>query len=193
MATPPDFTTGAVLTAAQMNAVGLWRITTCTVTSTGGTAATASDGVITIGNGNTLITIDNAFSADFKAYKIILSSGALSGTADIGFRFGTAATNYAFSFLYSNYTNTPLAVGTTTGTSFSIAGGGSTDAIHSSIEVINPFETKYGLFFSNMSSGSGAGYTTGQHRTATSYTSFSMLPSAGSFSSGNIRVYGYND
>jgi hypothetical protein len=61
------------------------------------------------------------------------------------------------------------------------------------IEVINPFEAKYGLFFSNMSSGSGAGYTTGQHRTATSYTSFSMLPSAGSFSSGNIRVYGYND
>jgi hypothetical protein len=26
MATPPDFSSGAVLTAAQMNSVGLWKV-----------------------------------------------------------------------------------------------------------------------------------------------------------------------
>ncbi len=45
----PVFAAGDVLGAADMNAVGLWRVTTCTVSSAGGTAATASNGVITIG------------------------------------------------------------------------------------------------------------------------------------------------
>jgi hypothetical protein len=31
MATPPDFSSGAVLTAAQMNSVGLWLVKTQTV------------------------------------------------------------------------------------------------------------------------------------------------------------------
>lgn len=190
----PSFNAGDVLTNTDMNAVGLWRITACTVTSSGGTAATASNGVITIGNGNTSITVNSAFSASYKAYKIIFSDGTLSTTADMGFRFGTAATNYAYSFIYTGYNTTVSAAGTTTGTSFAVAGGGSTDTLHSVIEVVNPFQSnRFSLFGSNMSSGSGAGFTTGQHRTAASYTSFSLLLSSGSFASGEIRVYGYRD
>ena len=53
MATPPDFSVGQVLTAAQMNAVGLWKVGTLTVTN-------ATSGFT-----------DTAFTSDFKNYRIM--------------------------------------------------------------------------------------------------------------------------
>lgn len=53
MATPPDFTTGAVLTAAQMNAIGLWEVDTLTITN-------ATSGFT-----------DTAFTSDYKNYRIV--------------------------------------------------------------------------------------------------------------------------
>ena len=192
--TVPSFSVGEVLTAQAMNAVGLWRVTSCTVTSSGGTAATASNGVITIGNGNTTLTVNNAFSADYKAYKVIVSSGTLSGSADVGLRMGTATTNYAYNFTFTSYNNTVSASGTSAGTSFAVAGGGSADFLQLTAEIVNPFESnRFTLFNSFMGSGTGAGFTSGQHRTAASYTSFTLILSTGSFGGGNIRVYGYRD
>jgi hypothetical protein len=82
MPTPPTFSVGQFNTAAYMNAIGLWRVTTCTVSSTGGTAATASNGVITIGAGNTSVTVVNAFSADFDNYLVAVSAwGTVAGAA----------------------------------------------------------------------------------------------------------------
>ena len=62
MATPPDFTTGAVLTAAQMNAIGLWEVTTLTITN-------ATSGFT-----------DTAFTSDYKNYRIV---GTFSSTTAI--------------------------------------------------------------------------------------------------------------
>lgn len=53
MATPPTFTVGQVLTAAQMNAVGMWKLGTITYTNT--TSGTL-DGVLTSDYDNYLIT-----------------------------------------------------------------------------------------------------------------------------------------
>jgi hypothetical protein len=62
MATPPDFTTGQVLTAAQMNAIGLWEVTTLTITN-------ATSGFT-----------DTAFTSDYKNYRIV---GTFSSTTAI--------------------------------------------------------------------------------------------------------------
>jgi hypothetical protein len=43
MATPPDFSSGAVLTAAQMNSVGLWLVKTQTVGTTVSSVAVTGD------------------------------------------------------------------------------------------------------------------------------------------------------
>jgi hypothetical protein len=55
MATPPDFTAGQVLTAAQMNKIGLWVVKTETAFS-----AAAS------------VTADSVFTADFTNYVLKL-------------------------------------------------------------------------------------------------------------------------
>ena len=57
MATPPVFSAGAVLTAAQMNAVGLWEIKTQT-----------------IGTGVASFEVTGAFSSDYDNYKIVINS-----------------------------------------------------------------------------------------------------------------------
>lgn len=80
MATPPDFTAGAVLTAAQMDKIGMWLITKNTFASV------------------TSVTINNCFTSDYKNYKIIFNPDACAGTAYVTIQFtisGTATTtNY---------------------------------------------------------------------------------------------------
>ena len=66
MATPPTFSSGAVLTAAQMNSVGMWLVKTQTV----GTAVSS-------------VTVTGAFSADYDNYLILMSGGTGSDSASI--------------------------------------------------------------------------------------------------------------
>jgi hypothetical protein len=61
----PSFSAGEVLTAADMNAVGLWKVATATATS-----------------GSTL-DLTGVFSSDYDAYKIVLTDIRLSGIGSI--------------------------------------------------------------------------------------------------------------
>ena len=54
MATPPDFTAGSVLTAAQMSAVGMWLLETKTLTASAGP-----------------IQFDNKFTTDYDNYLLV--------------------------------------------------------------------------------------------------------------------------
>lgn len=194
MATPPVFTAGSVLTAAQMNAVGLWRITSCTVTSVGGTAATASNGVITVGTSNTSLTISNAFSADFAAYKIIYTGGVGSATTNLTLQLGSSATNYKYALNYAAYNNTPLALGSTTGTSINFAGNASANHTAMNLDLLNPFISNRYTTFNGFYFGiNEAGTIVGIHEVNASYTAFTIAAVAGSLSGGTIRVYGYNN
>ena len=79
MAVPPVFVAGAVLTAAQMNQIGLWR----TKAQTSFSAASS-------------VVADNVFTSDFESYCVIVRYTTTS-TTGIAFqlRVGgvTAATN----------------------------------------------------------------------------------------------------
>lgn len=195
----PSFSVGEVLTAADMNAVGLWRITNCTVTSTGGTAATASNGVITIGNGNTNVRINNAFSADYDFYKIILSGGGMSASVGINMRLGTGTptTGYYFGIILGRYDN----VGSLSGGGSNIGqwegvGFGSTTGILCDVEITNPFTAhRTGLkgwhWDTRTGGGTGFGVSGGHLNDTTSYTDCQFFPSSGTFTGGTIRVYGY--
>lgn len=77
MATPPVFTATSVLTAAQMNEVGLWLIDH--------QSTTGAD-----------ITFTSCFSSDFDHYKIIFRNTLKSDTGDDNLKLtlGAAVTNY---------------------------------------------------------------------------------------------------
>lgn len=68
MATPPDFTAGQVLTAAQMNAVGMWLLETKTLTASAGP-----------------IQFDNKFTTDYDTY--FLTGHWLQNTSTGVYRF----------------------------------------------------------------------------------------------------------
>lgn len=192
----PVFSVGETLTSAAMNAVGLWRVTGCTVSSVGGTAATASNGVITIGNGNTSVTVNDAFSANFDNYKITVSGGG--GTqAGIRMTLGATATGYYAHTVYNVYTtNTVTGFGPGNSASWTNAGYSSTNGLSLNMEIFQPFDTKRTWM---MSANAGILTTEAFYRTGgfldndTSYTSFTLTIASGSFTGGTIRVYGYRD
>lgn len=199
MATPPDFTAGSVLTAAQMNAVGLWRITGCTVSSVGGTAATASNGVITLGNGNTSVTVSNAFSADFSAYVIRVENLQISAASGFPLVIGNAVTGYYWSGVIATY-----AAGTVSGEFGNNVAQWASGAVadnsgvtNTEIKVTQPFASKRTTYTAHgvdsRVGGSGNRTYSGFLDNTNSYTSFGFSTTAGSVVTGTIRVYGYRN
>lgn len=179
MATPPDFTTGQVLTAAQMNAVGLWLVKTQT-----------------IGSAVSSVTVTDAFSADYEAYKVIITGGVGSTGVLLYVQLGASTTAYYWSLAYMGYGTSTVLGGTSLGgggANFANAGYAKTSALDMNIELVNPSLAKY-TFIQGQSwsyaSGSAIGYS-GEHRVATAYTDLVIGIGAGTMTGGTISVYGY--
>ena len=198
MATPPDFSVGQVVSAAHMDAVGLWRVTTCTVTSVGGTAATASNGVITTGNGNTSVTVSDAFSAEHRNYKVLMTYGTTSAGGRMNMQLsGATGTSYYTVATYLGFgTATNLAVATSGAgeTSFYVADTNTAGfAVH--FDLHNPFVSTTKTFIEGQwMSNSLGGRFTGVQNTNVSHTGFTLTLASGNINSNiEIRVYGYRD
>lgn len=178
MAVPPDFVSGQVLTAAQMNAIGLWEIKSQT-----------------IGTGVSSVTVTNAFSADYDNYRIIVSGGVASTGSDLRMTLGSTTSGYFWAILYSVWNNTPLASGTTTGT-YMPGIYTSTTVLSGVMDVCNPFAAKNTTFHCNASqsvAGGGSFVTNGFLNNTTSYTDFTLTTGTGTITGGTIRVYGYRN
>ena len=178
MATPPTFSSGSVLTAAQMNSVGLWLVTTESV----GTAVLSE-------------TVTSAFSADYDNYLILMNGGTSSAACSIGIEIGGVANNYYGFMTYGDATtNTVQGAGRNNSALMNWVGGsqGAGQAVHVSVQVMNPFKALYTKFANGTYQNAGAyGTMQGEHRVATSYTSFKLVPDSGTLTGGTIYVYGY--
>lgn len=177
--TYPTFNSGDVLTAAEMNAVGLWLIKTQT-----------------IGNGVSSVGVTAAFSADYDNYKIILSGGTQSTDTAIQIILGASSTGY---YGFMNYgdasTGGTFGAAQNNSATFKWIGGGKAGfACHASVEIYNPFKAAYSTFaHGTYQNNAGYGSVQGEHRVATSYTSFTISPEVGTITGGTIRVYGYRN
>ena len=177
MATPPTFSAGAVLTAAQMNAVGLWEI--------------KAD---TIGSAVATVTVSNAFSADYDAYRVIITGGSSTTNNYIKLTLGATATGY-----YAGYSGVTFATGAAAlgadnnGTSWTAAGYAQTTTLQMNVDIINPFLTEFtyvnGFLIDGTSGRSYAGYL----NNSTSYTAFTLTATSGTWTGGTVRVYGYRN
>lgn len=189
--TYPAFNSGDILTATDMNAVGLWKITTCTVTSYGGTAATVSNGVVTIGTSNTSVTVENAFSANYDSYRIIFQGGSSSAGANLSFQLSgiTSATYQQYGFYGAWGTAALNAYGPAAATSWSDI-----------CPTQSPYTWQMDLhspFLAAAKYGRSIGWSaTGVHEfslrcsATTSITGFTIAPLSGNISGGTLRVYG---
>jgi hypothetical protein len=177
MATPPDFTAGQVLTAAQMNAVGLWLIKTQT-----------------IGSAVSSVTVTDAFSADYDNYLITITGGSSSGSGNLRLQLGATNSGYKYQLIYASYANTPLAIGSSSSSSWLYLGNQTTTTLQAHCVVSAPFLAEHSRYSAEWSSNSDAGNATGILENTTSYTSFVVLSQpATTISGGTIRVYGYNN
>jgi hypothetical protein len=173
----PDFSPGEVLTAAAMDSIGLWLVKTQT-----------------IGTGVSSVTVSNAFSSTYDNYLVTVAGGAASGNSYFGFRCGTTATGYRFSFNYTDFTNTPVAVGTVTATSIDYLGFNATSGLRASTMVSSPFlSTPTSVVHDGGNVSNFAGHTVGLEPNSTSFTSFTLVLNTGTMTGGTIRVYGYRN
>jgi hypothetical protein len=78
MATPPDFSVGQTLTAAHMDAIGLWLIETKSVTSQ---STVSFDNCFTSSFTNYLINVDITASANNILYMKLRAAGSDSSTS----------------------------------------------------------------------------------------------------------------
>ena len=196
MATPPDFTTGQVLTSQAMNAVGLWKITP-TVSGTGVTVSADNDVVLTAAP-EPYIT---AFSADYRNYRIICQLTAFSGGAaglTVRMASGTTANTTA-----ANYRNVGYESGYggsigTVGNNGSTAGWnvGRVDSSGQTsgfiMDIQSPFATEYTGYSSVFRDWAIAGYQSGYLQVTTSYNSFNPRIGGTNTMTGTIQIYGYN-
>lgn len=177
------------------NPDGLELIKTCTVTSVGGTAATASGGVVTIGAGNTSVTVNDAFSANYDNYKIVVSGGTSSAQCALKFELGGSTGSYYGTYLYANYTNTtPLAASMNNLSSFIYAGGANFNVINMNLELQGPFLAKITHIEALTTVWqNNYGHAVCDHEVQSSFSSFRIFPDTGTISSGTLRVYGYRN
>jgi hypothetical protein len=178
MATPPTFTAGAVLTAAQMNSVGLWLVKSQT-----------------IGAGVSSVTVTGAFSADYENYLITVSGGTTSANGGIGLQLNNSTgSTYSIAGTYGNY-------GINSGVGFNpaatvrwtdcLVGGGATYS--GSVFLSSPFASRATTGWTDATSPTSFYKFSLVDTSTNSSTGFTFTPISGTFTGGTIRVYGYRN
>jgi hypothetical protein len=175
MATPPTFSSGAVLTAAQMNSVGLWLVKTQT-----------------IGSAVSSVSVTGAFSADYDNYLITVSGGVGSTGTFFKMTLGASVTGYYQARNGIVYSTGGRSDGTdNNAAAWTAVGSVSTNGLSMYLSINNPFLAKYTQQSANYFTATQATIQAGEHQVATSYSSFTIAPFSGTVTGGTIAVYGY--
>ena len=187
MATPPDFSSGAVLTAAQMSAIGMWEITSGTVTS------------------GSSFDLTSVFTSDYDSYKLILTQiRTVAGTPSIQLRLLATSTPATTGYYYGG-TQVDIAAGTIAVFRGNNAAQFETGAVQNgavsgmvTCEIHSPVATQYtSLNGQSVDTRLGSAYGgiswAGQLGNATSYNGIRILLSSSTFTNCNYKLYGYRN
>lgn len=180
--TYPSFSVGETLTSASMNAVGLWKIST---TSLSGSGANIAD----------------AFPTDYLRFRILITGIGTQATATSFYLQlrtaggSTANTSYSQNVVYESATAGPLRVYTGNNAQWEV--GGASDL--RSLIVVDLYNVnRAGISIAQArgtSWGNSASFFSKHdliHTPANAYTGLAWSVAAGTFS-GELTVYGYRD
>jgi len=190
MTTPPVFTTGAVLTAAQMNAVGMWKITPTTVSGTG---VSITSNNVTF-SGSTEIICDGVFSSEYRDYLIMCDfSSTQEDSFNLQYRTGTTTATGYNSVLVVLTSGTPAGGPSTGGTAIRV-GATNINAFHSlEAKIFTPnvasVPTRHHSTF-NRSSSASIEFVVGTQTATTQFTGFRLSIATGTVT-GTLQIYGY--
>lgn len=176
MATPPVYADGDILYASSMNKVGMWLVS---VTTIGSAVATATTGTV--------------FSSSYDNYRVFIRGIKTSVGSDLLLNFGATVTGYYGSAYYDAYG------GASTGTNRRNNGAnlyiGAVDATNSeqstTMDIANPFLAAFTTINGGYYGNTYSGWYGGTQASATSFTTLTLRPAAGTMTGGTISVYGY--
>lgn len=184
MATPPDFSVGQVLTAAHMDAVGLWKVADVEIT----------------GSAPTTVNVNDCFSSNYRNYRILWRIATSSADPEIRFRLRVSSTDAT-----TNYFTGGWLVDSAGTLNYSqngdhsrwgIAYAAAANSTSGAMDIIGPNIAANTSYYGNSVNSTGAVARTvslgGVHLTATAYTGFTLYASTGTMT-GRILVYGYRD
>lgn len=174
----PSFTTGEVLRAADMNAVGLWLVKTQTI----GTAVSS-------------VVVTGAFSADYDNYLIQVSGGTGSTAGGVSFRLSNSSgSTYSAAGTYGNYgVNSAVTYNPAATTQWTDCIVVNSVTYSASVFLSSPFANRPTTGYTDCSS-SASFYKFSLIDTSTnSSTGFTLTPIFGTLTGGTIRVYGYRN
>jgi len=174
----PDFSPGEVLTAAAMDSIGLWLVSTTT-----------------IGTGVTSVPVNNCFSSNYQNYRVVINTSAsASGNSAFITLNGSAGATYfgggSFQAWSATSNTVPSFNGVTSGFWLGVTGPGFTFTG----DILRP-NLAAATGFNGLSSGAGFGNTLlGYDSNAASSVSFTLSILGGpTLTGGTIRVYGYRN
>jgi hypothetical protein len=153
-----------------------------------------------VGSAVSSVSINDVFSSTYKKYRIICKLNAVSNNdSTMRFRLRVSGTdndssNYRTGGVFVGLI-TSLSLGSqnaATETFFTFGNANDTSGIFSVIDLDSPFETRVTSFICS----SAGGYyrlQNGITTVTTSYTGFTLSPSAGTITGGVIQIYGYKE
>jgi hypothetical protein len=186
--TYPVFTTGEILRAADMNAVGLWKIADQTVSAA------------------TEFVFDNCFTSDYMMYRVTVSITTSTATGLLLWQERVGGANANTAYTYSGTLNqmsggTPIQTligeqNVAHGAVADFDNAGSSQG-HAVFDIANPQTSPYTSVSSQYSVAAGntgisGGQISSNHYVSTVYDGLRLFVSSGNFT-GTCRIYGYRN
>lgn len=184
MPTPPTFTTGAVLTAAQMNTIAMHKITSVNMSGTS-------------------TTVTNCFTSDYTNYKVIINFTNVSANTFVYLQFSNAGAPdatanyvYATNSVTSAGATSAMSSGSNTALLLGYVGTSNTNSA-STLEIFQPkvsgrtygHSQRWEYDSANFVARSG-GFLKDQ---ITAFDGFVVSIGASATMSGTIQVFGYRN
>ncbi len=152
----------------------------------------------TVTAGVASVTVTNAFSSQFDNYRVTLTGGAASSDGNVHMALGSTTTGYYAKLAYLPWGSTTWAFVTDSNAAkWTAVGVSRTTGLQAAINLYQPFNvarTVYESRYVGPKTNSVFGTSGGFVDNGTSYTSFTLSLSLGTFSyTPTIRVYGFNN
>jgi hypothetical protein len=188
--TYPSFSSGEVLRATDMNAVGMWKVGTFTASGT-----------------SRALVCDNVFTSDYRNYKVVIKMGGVSNTNWLYFQFiDTAGTTVSGSYFATAYLRDFTAGSTAVGvinTSGSVPLGymanGVSNPTGAEVTIYGPRQAEW-TTVNGQTTGisSGVAYQAGEiyatcNPTPNTLRGLRFDNIAGTNMTGTVTIYGYNN
>ena len=148
----------------------------------------------TVGSAVASVTVTDAFSSTYDAYRIQIFGINGSTVTDMKFTLGSTSTGYYGSYYYDLFN------GSVTGTArynnaanTQVGGVGTSAEQNAHFDIFNPNKTARTSWSGNWYGNGYSGWFSGVVDNATAYTAFTLTPVAGTFTGGTIKVFGYRN